>query len=371
MNEVEYSQFKDFLHKLIYDIMTIEDYELIMRRLGVPNPIKTSSDWRYKTLCHNIDVNKCGNNLSFRVEERNFYCFSDCNCSYNIITLLEKRFNLIGEKKTRFQCVKWICEQLNIPFDFKEEIKQSNVERYNWQESLGKYIKNKNNISELKVYDKNILNGFEKLYHQKWIDDNISIEVMEQYGIRYYLAHDSIVIPCLDKNGQLVGIRERFINPNSDFKYLPLQLLDGTSFKFPVNQTLYGLNYNAQNINHYKKIVIGEAEKFTLQCATYFGQKNYSVSLYGHAMSNSKLKQIIELGVEEVVIGIDFDYEEVGDNKDFNRFKDNVYRIGDYFKGFCKVSAMISYEGHNIKDSPTDHGKEWYKQLYENREGLY
>ena len=88
-------------------------------------------------------------------------------------------------------------------------------------------------------------------------------------------------------------------------------------------------------------------------------------------MSNSKLRQIIELGVDEVCIAIDFDYTEVGDNKDFNRFKDNIYRIGNYFKGFVKVTFLMSLGGHNKNDSPTDHGKEWYQELYDNRRELY
>lgn len=371
MNEVEYSQFKDFLHNLIYNVMSIEDYELIMRRLNIPSPKKNGNSWSYKTFCHNVDLSSCGYNLGFRVEERNYHCFSECNCSYDIITVLEKRFEILGTPKTRFQCVKWICEQLNIPFNFKESVKKSNTNKYNWQESIGKYIKNRNDVTELQVYDKSILNCFEPWYHEKWIEDHITIEVMQQYGIKYYPYHDSVVIPCLDKYGKLVGIRERFMSPDSDFKYLPLTLLDGTSYKFPVNQTLYGLNYNAPNISHYKKIVIGEAEKFTLQCASYFGEKNFSVSLYGHAMSNSKLRQIIELGVDEVCIAIDFDYTEVGDNKDFNRFKDNIYRIGNYFKGFVKVTFLMSSGGHNKNDSPTDHGKEWYQELYDNRRELY
>lgn len=377
MTEQEYGQFKEFIHNLIYKVMTLEDYELIMRRLNVPLPIKSNdSVWMYKSICHNANPNDCKNNLAFYTENKSFYCFSECQCSYNIITLLEKRFELLGEPKSRFNCVKWICNQLNIPFNFKDEVQKSNVEKYNWQNSLGKYIRNKNGTIELKIYDKSIMKYFQQLYHDSWINDNISIESMEKYNIRYYSFHDSIIIPCYDNCGNLIGIRERFLNPFSNIKYLPLSMLNGDSFEFPVNQTLYGLNYNAENIRHYKKVVIGEAEKFTLQTDTYFRNKNFSCSLYGKSMSKAKLKQILELGVEEVIIALDFDYEQVEDEngnftKEFEMFKKNVYRIGNYFKPYCKVTAMISYGGHKKKDSPTDNGKEWYLNLYNNRENLF
>ena len=370
MNEQEYNQFKDFINKLLYEITTIEDYELVISRLGIPAPIKSNPQtWMYKSFCHNIDTHKCKNNLAFYTENRSFYCFSECQVSYNLVTLVEKRFDLIGEKKTRFQCVKWICEQLNIPFNFKEEIQKPNTNLYNWK-GLLKYTKKEKENSELKIYDKSILNYFEDCYPQSWIDDYISIDTMKKYGIKYYPYNDSVIIPCLNKDGNMVGIRQRFLNPYGA-KYLPLEMLDGMSYEFPVNKTLYGLNYNARNIEHYKKVVIGEAEKFTLQCDSIFSCKNYSVSLYGKSMSNAKLKQLLELGIEEVIIALDFDYKEVGDNKDFNAFKKNVYRIGNFFKPYCKVSSLISYGGHNKNDSPTDHGKDWYLELYNNREELY
>lgn len=377
MTEQEYNQFKEFIHNLLYKVMTLEDYELIMRRLKVPNPIKSNDNtWMYKSICHNVDVHNCKNNLAFYTENKSFYCFSECQCSYNLITLLEKRFELLGENKTRFQCVKWICEQLNIPFQFKDEIKQSNTNKYNWQNSLSKYIRQKHGVAELKTHDKSIIKFFDNKYHDSWLQDNISIETMDMYNIKYYQYHDSIVIPCYNQYGDLIGIRERFLNPNSDRKYMPLSLLNGDSFEFPVNQVLYGLNYNAENIRHYKKVVIGEAEKFTLQNATYFGCKNFSCSLYGKAMSKAKLKQLLELGIEEVIIALDFDYEKVEDEngnftKDFENFKKNIYRIGNYFKPYCKVSALVSYGGHKLHDSPTDNGKEWYLELFNNRENLY
>lgn len=378
MTEQEYSLFKEFIRKLLYDTMTLDDYEIIMRRLNVPYPIKPNdSTWMYKTICHNVDPYKCKNNLAFYTETRSYYCFSECQQSYNLVTLVEKRFKVLGEPKSRFQCVKWICEQLNIPFNFKENaVQRSDSNKYNWQQNLEKYIKVKRGEVELKIYDKKILDYFDDDYHESWVKDNISLNTMIKYGIKYYKYHDSIVIPCFTEDGELCGIRERFLNPDSKMKYMPLSMLNGDSFEFPVNQTMYGLNYNATNISHYKKVVLLEAEKGTLQCDTYFGCKNFSLSLYGKSMSNAKVKKILSLDPEEVIIGLDFDYERVTDDngeftKEFEAFRKNVYRIGNYFKPYCKVTAMISYGGHKKNDSPTDNGKETYLELFNQREELY
>lgn len=372
----EFEQFKDFINKLLYETMTLDDYEIIMNRLNVPKPIKHNNTWMYKSICHNENPHDCKNNLAFYTENRSYYCFSQCQVSYNLITLLEKRFDLLGEAKTRFQCVKWICEQLNIPFNFKSDLEKPKTHIYHWEENLSKYLKSNKNKISLKVYDKDILNCFEECYHQSWIDDGISIDTMEKYGIKYYHRNDSIIIPCFDIDGNLIGIRQRFLNPNSNCKYLPLELLNGTSFEFPVATILYGLNYNAQNISYYKKVVLGESEKFVQQSDSMFCYKNFALGMYGKSMSKQKAMEILKLGVEEVIICLDADYEEVCDEngnftKEFESFKKNVYRIGDYFKGHCKVTSTIIYDKHPKNCSPTDLGKEKYLELFKNRENLY
>ena len=74
MTELEYEQFKKFINNLIYDVMTLDDYELIMRRLDIPNPNKSNSDtWMYKSFCHNIDTHSCKNNLAYYTENRSYY----------------------------------------------------------------------------------------------------------------------------------------------------------------------------------------------------------------------------------------------------------------------------------------------------------
>ena len=57
--------------------------------------------------------------------------------------------------------------------------------------------------------------------------------------------------------------------------------------------------------------------------------------------------------------------------EEFEEFEKNIMRIADYFKGYCKVTALVSYSGHKLKDCATDNGKEWYEELYDARETIF
>jgi hypothetical protein len=145
---------------------------------------------------------------------------------------VEQRFKILGKPLSRFKCLKYICERLSIPFNFKDNVERDRTNIYNWKAQLSKYLKNSNIEIEEKIYDKSVLNYFDKTYRQEWIDFGISIETMEKYGIRWYDYKQQIVIPCYNKNGDLIGIRGRNMNPNVDVKYIPISLIDSTEFAF-------------------------------------------------------------------------------------------------------------------------------------------
>lgn len=376
MTSEEFEQFSNFINTTLNETMTLDDYEYVMESLDIPRPIKNSKEWMYKSFCHNEDLSHAKNNLAFYPNNRSYYCFSECQVSFNLVTLLEQRFKIIDEPKSRFQCMKYICQVCDIPFNFKDDSKPIVKREYDWKKSLLKYLPNQTVVEEDVILDNSILDMFPKLYSDTWINDNISIEVMEKYGIRFYPYKQAIVVPCRNIDGKLIGIRGRYLEPTAEHKWYPIVTLNGTSYKFLTNNSLYGLWFTKQAIIRHKKVVIGESEKFTLQCETYFSSDNFACSLYGKAMSEKKKMLLLQLGVTEVCIALDFDYYTVYDDEgsftpEFEKFYKNVYRIGEYFKSFCKVTALISYGGHKVNDSPTDKGKEWYKGLYNKREELY
>ena len=92
-----------------------------------------------------------------------------------------------------------ICKICSIPFEFADT--EKNVIEYDWKKDIGKYSKkNKKKIDkqEIKVYNDDVLEYFPKVYHEDWINDNISIETMQQHEICFYPYRNAICIPCRD-----------------------------------------------------------------------------------------------------------------------------------------------------------------------------
>ena len=373
MTEQEYEAFKNFIHELLYERMTLDDYEIIMRRLGA-----NKRGDRYNTICHNI--NGGGYNLAFNKETRSFCCFSECSCSYSLLSLIKKRRELLGEPCSTYQSLKWLCNELGIEFNFKEEVKQVNTNIYKWQNSLLKYTKNKNKNIELRVYNKKILNYFPKIYHTDWIDYGISEEVLDKYNIGWYNYKQQITIPCYRQNGDLIGIRVRNMNPEIDIKYIPLQLLDGTEFNFPTNEVFYGENFNWTNVQRTKSVILVESEKTVMKYESWYGAKNnICLGLYGSVLSNTKLKKLLSWNCETFYICLDSDFESIeysnNDEKitSYEKFEKKVMNIYNKLKPYAK-SVYVIYNNLGFENcykySITDYTREQFEKIWNNKEKI-
>ena len=373
MTEQEYEQFKNFIHELLYERMTLDDYEVIMRRLGA-----NKRGDRYNTICHNI--NGGGYNLAFNKETRSFCCFSECSCSYSLLSLIKKRRELLGEPCSTYQSLKWLCNELGIEFNFKEEVKQVNTNIYKWQNSLLKYTKNKNKNIELRVYNKKILNYFPKIYHTDWIDYGISEEVLDKYNIGWYNYKQQITIPCYRQNGDLIGIRVRNMNPEIDIKYIPLQLLDGTEFNFPTNEVFYGENFNWTNVQRTKSVILVESEKTVMKYESWYGAKNnICLGLYGSVLSNAKLKKLLSWNCETFYICLDSDFESIeysnndGKITSYEKFEKKVMNIYNKLKPYAK-SVYVIYNNLGFENcykySITDYTREQFEKIWNNKEKI-
>ena len=367
MTEQEYEQYKEFIHTTLYDTLSIDDYYSVMDSLDIPRHGN-----RYKSACHNIDLHNADYNLAFVEKFRTYTCHSQCSCSYSLLSLVEKRFKLIGQPKTNVECMKYICNICNIPFNFSDMPKPKKME-YNWRNEWGRYIDD-NYVEEIDepIIDNSILDIFDKKYYQGWIDEGISVDTMKKYGICWYEYKSAIVIPCRNIDGELIGIRVRLLLP-SQHKYYPLTMANKRQFNFSTINSLYGLWYTKQAIMRRKKVVLLEAEKSVLQLDSLYGDDNYSVALYGKAISERKKMLLLELGITEVIIGYDFDYDSIfeSDGKtktaDFIKYIKSVIKIYEVFAPFVKVTLLLSNSGHKKNQSPTDYDKAKFEWTYRNR----
>lgn len=366
--------------KQVIDSLTLKDYEDLIIKTGGIIKQKNNTKWILMTYCHNKDPLRGSPKLEFYLSTKTFYCFSGCQQSYNIVTLLQQRFKILGEEKNRVQVLKYIIDICELDIDLENvEIKEKSNDICDWKKVLNKYIRYKNSYSELKVYDKSILDNFPRLYHQDWLDYGITMETMEKYNIRYYPYRNQILIPCFQEDGSLIGIRVRNMDEiylkEGNPKYFPLYLLDGTSFEFPTNLCFYGENYNLEEIKRTGVCWLVESEKSVLKFDSWFHENNVSLGLYGSNLGKKRFEFLIKLGLSELVIMLDSDFHAIYDEnneltKDYIEFEDKVLKMAKPFKPYVgKISVCFNNQGYEgYKFSPCDFSKEQFNVLYKNRE---
>ena len=329
MTNEEYSAFIIFIDRLLYEIMSLEDYEVILNRLDFQIRTKSCDRWGLSTSCHNLDPNTAKTNLSFYTEDRTFHCFSGCSCNYNLITLAEQRFKIIGKPRKRINCCRWICQQLGIPFEFEAEIKHENTTIYNWKINLDRYLCTHKEKPELKVYDADlpkIMACTDDWYIQEWIDDHISKEAQDYYGVRYYQFRNQAVIFVKNMLGEVVAIRVRNFDENALCKYDSFRALDDKvlgkpnkkGYECPTSLIMFGEYQNAFNIRRKKEALILESEKGVLQCHDIFGKDdNCALGMMGSNLSDENIKTLISYNIETIHLLADSDfkvyYNEVGE----------------------------------------------------------
>ena len=117
-----------------------------------------------------------------------------------------------------------------------------------------------------------------------------------------------------------------------------------------------------------KKAIVFESEKSTMQYASYFGVENdISVACCGSHFSNYQCEILVQLGVTEIVLALDRQFEEK-ENEEFKRLVKNITNIKNKFKNYTTISAIFDKDMiTSYKASPIDEGAEKFIQLYKER----
>jgi hypothetical protein len=220
-----------------------------------------------------------------------------------------------------------------------------------------------------KVANNFILNSFYHVPYGGWIEENISHRTQEKFNIRFDIVHNAIIIPQLNENGQLVGIRRRALN-ESDIeykgKYKPIFANDRW-YNADTSTILYGLFENRENIIKSKKAIVFEAEKSVLQLDTFYNGTAPAVALYGSNMSDYQADLLRKLGAEELIVALDKEYQN---EHEYRTYLKVIVKKFQKFQTFFTVTFVL--DGFNsslldYKDSPSDHGKETFEKLLRRR----
>ena len=403
------------LHELKEKITEEQIFELLEELGG--EPIKQNNNIIVcKTICHCGDSHK----LYFYFNSKLCHCYTGCSePSFDIFELTRKvmsREHPKPREKSEWnlpEAIEYIAQKFGFSpkyDDFEEELVTKddftiikNYDRIKWVARKFGYAPNikdeENEISikedltilsnydrikdinvntqevELKEYDDKVLKHLpHNITITPWLKEGITKEVMDDAGICYNPVSQAIVIPHYDINNRLIGIRERtLVEENAELygKYRPAYI-GGKLYNHPLSFNLYNLNNSKDNIRRYKKAFIFEGEKSTLLYRSYFGKENdISTAICGSSFIAYQCWLLINCGAEEIIVALDKQYKELGDDEHKKLVK-NLKNIHKKYGAYVKISYLFD-KGDllDYKNSPTDKGVDVLLELYNNKFSIY
>lgn len=256
----------------------------------------------------------------------------------DIITLIQFFLNDISLNEA-IKYIKGICD-----------IKDNGVS--NVSNTLSKLRKLKQGVTKDfkcndEVLDENELNNYFDLYIKQFLNDGISEEIQDEFGIRYDLYDNRAIMPIRNADGELITFKGRSLH-EGDLKErgIPKYIY---SHKFTGKYYLYGEYENKKYIEESDFIYLFEAEKAILQAAT-FDVRN-CVAISKHDISVQQVRKLLSIG-KPIVIAFDKDVKLKDVIAQCNKFRGidvyYIYDTEDFLSG---------------KMSPTDDGEYTFKML--------
>lgn len=371
MNDIIlYDYDKDF----IKENLSIDQIETLVADLG-GEPISQPGVLLCLTICHGGDSHK----LYYYENTYLFHCFTGCSePTFDI-------FELVRKVKSRETQIDWdlpkAIDYVARYFGYapKERTTEEQIQNLADWKILNNYDRIKDiNIKtqevDLKTYEGQFLKNLPRPIILPWIKDNISKEVMDNWEICYNPKSEAIVIPHRDINNNLIGIRERtLILENIELygKYRPAYIM-GKLYNHPLSYNLYGINKNKDTIKKLKKAIIFESEKSVLQYETMFGKDvNIALACCGSAFVSYQAWMLINLGIEEIIVALDRQFQEINDKEHIKLVK-NLTNIHKKYGNYVKISFIFDKNMiTSYKASPTDEGKDKFLTLFKERVNLY
>ena len=346
----------------VKEALELEDVYDILDSLGA-EPEMHDEYIVARTICHGGDSKK----LYYWNNTRLFKCFTGSCGTMDIFELLQKVKQLDLNEAVYF-----VVNFFNLQYRLSEVDDSYLQEDWKimrkWQEISAIKINHEKVI--LPEIDKSILKNYPQPHILDWEKQYIPKEVSDYMGIRYDPVNGAIIIPHLDENGRLIGIRERTLVKENEVrgKYRPWKQRN-KQYNHPLAFNLYGLYQARDNIKMMGKAIVCESEKAVLQIINYLGLSNdLAVAVCGSSLSKYQFDLLVEAGAKEICIAFDADYEKIGD-ENWEQVVKKLQKIYDKYKAYADISFLFDTSGTMLgyKDSPTDCGKEGFMQLWNDR----
>lgn len=341
-------------YQTIIENLTTERVIKILEQLDIPFEDK-GGYLLLPTYCHNHKSEEASRKLYFYKNNKVFMCYTECG-GQSIFKFLKNYYDAQGIEYDWYKDVLGLITGGSAPTGFI-------APRY---ESLKSKYGKDNPVKELPKYNEGVLDCFVKRYPPEWINDGITKEAMDKYGILFSISQNKIIIPHYSYDHQLCGIRGRALNPwevENIGKYMPVQI-EQTWYTHPLSLNLYGLDNNKENIRKHGIAYLFESEKSVLQVEG-FNMPNCAVAVCGSNFNKYQLRLLLEVACPSEIV-VCFDQEELpGEDKYFNK----LWNICEKYKNYCNFSFIYDRKREflNQKDSPSDRGEEVFRKLIEMR----
>ena len=202
--------------------------------------------------------------------------------------------------------------------------------------------------SPVKPISEKILSYYLPYGNRMFENDNISLEVQQEFEVGYDCASGYITIPIRDSLGALCGIKGRYFGEPDELhtKYTYLE-------KCNKSKILYGYWQNREYIKNSKTVLVVESEKAVQQLAT-MGYRN-AISTGGKTISKYQIELITRTGCIPV-LALDKDVQE-----------DELQEIANMFIDGIVIYAIIDRDDIlNEKESPSDNPQKWQHLIKNN-----
>lgn len=323
------------------------------------------------TICHN-KPGEGSHKLYYYYNTELFQCYTGCeNPSFDIFDLVIKVFKIQKEiDLTLYDAVRYVALYFGLSPDKEKLEEQEQLEDWEVFKRHDIEIAQFTTSQKLKIYDKSILNSFSYPIIEPWEKEGISRDSIKLNQIGYYPVGEQITIPHFDKEGNLVGIRGRFLASEDTErfgKYRPL-MINHQLYNHPLSMNLYNLNNSKNNIKESKVAILVESEKSCMLYQSFFGIENdISVACCGRNLSNYQIDLLQQSGCKELIIAFDKEHTKIGD-EDYYKEKKKLQSVGNKVKNYMKVSYIYDTgKLLDLKDSPLDKGPKVFEELLRNR----
>ena len=375
---------KNYNKDEIKNSLSIEQVFDLVSELG-GEPIMNNGYFISETICHNHPGDG-SHKLYYYDNTKLFRCYTECDSTFDIFELICKIKNISQEYKIRYDeegkenlvpwalydAVQFVAVFFGIEAE-NENFFEKRIKLRDW-DFLNKYeannLEKQRQIIDLHVYDEKILNNLPRPRLKDWEDEGISAEATAAANICYDPHSNGIIIPHYNIDDELIGIRIRtLIKEQEQYgKYRPA-ILNGKMYNHPLGFNLYNINNSKRHIQEFGRCFLFESEKSCLKYASYFGLNNdISVAVCGNSINNYQISLLLSLGCKELVIGLDKQYEKIG-NENWVRWTHKYYQIANKYAKYLQISFLFDLQDNllDFKDSPIDKGKDVFFELYKNR----